>query len=99
MARASYYGLCSFIDVLAGQVLRALEDCGQDKETLVLYTSDHGELLGNHGLWTKCVMYEDSAAIPMLLAGPGVPGRSTLSEWLGVRASVCSLGRRHRLRS
>ncbi len=73
IARASYYGLCSFIDDLAGQVLCALEDSGQDQETLVLYTSDHGELLGNHGLWTKCVMYEDAAAIPMLLSGPGIP--------------------------
>jgi choline-sulfatase len=39
----------------------------------VLYVSDHGEMLGNHGLWTKMVMYEDSAAIPMILSGPGVP--------------------------
>ena len=73
VARASYYGLCSFVDDLAGQVLAALEASGAADDTLVLYVSDHGELLGDHGMWTKCVMYEDSAAIPMILAGPGVP--------------------------
>ncbi len=73
VARASYYGLCSFVDDLVGRVLDALEASGQDKETLVLYTSDHGECLGDRGLWTKCVMYEEAAAVPMILTGPGLP--------------------------
>jgi choline-sulfatase len=38
-----------------------------------MYISDHGEMLGSHGFWTKSVMYEDAAAVPMLLAGRGVP--------------------------
>lgn len=73
VACASYYGLCSFLDDLIGRVLGALEDVNRVDDTNVIYTSDHGELLGRHGLWTKCVMYEESAAVPLLLSGPGIP--------------------------
>ena len=41
-------------------------------EAVVVFLSDHGEMLGNHGMWTKSVMYEDSVGIPMVLAGPGI---------------------------
>lgn len=75
-ARAAYYGLTSFMDDCMGRVLAALQASGQAEETLVLYVSDHGEMLGDHGFWTKQVMYEASAGVPMILAGPGVgPGR------------------------
>ena len=53
IARASYFGLCSFVDDLIGDVLGALEGSGQMQNTNVLFTSDHGELNGHHGLWTK----------------------------------------------
>jgi choline-sulfatase len=73
VARASYFGLCSFLDDNIGQVLKSLEDIGALENTTVVYTSDHGECIGNHGIWTKCVMYEESAAVPLLLSGRGVP--------------------------
>lgn len=73
VARASYLGLCSFVDDLIGQVLVALEDSGQADNTDILFTSDHGEMLGDHGFWTKMVMYEEAVGIPMILSGPGVP--------------------------
>lgn len=73
IAKASYYGLCTFLDDHIGQVLGALETGGQLDDTMILYTSDHGDCLGNHGFWTKCNMYEESAAIPMLMCGPGIP--------------------------
>lgn len=72
-ARAAYFGLCSFLDDNISKVLKALDKSGQTENTTVLYTSDHGELLGNHGMWTKCVMYEESAAIPMIISGKGIP--------------------------
>ncbi|MEM8793490.1 MAG: sulfatase-like hydrolase/transferase [Pseudomonadota bacterium] len=72
-AKAAYFGLCSFMDHCVGRVLAALEASGQADDTLVLYTSDHGEMLGDHGIWTKQVMYEASAGVPMILAGPSVP--------------------------
>lgn len=73
MARVAYYGLVSFLDACLGKVLGALEASGQAEDTLILYTSDHGEMLGDHGFWTKQVMYEGSVAVPMILSGPGVP--------------------------
>jgi choline-sulfatase len=72
-ARRAYYGLCSFTDYLIGRVMSTLETQGLSEETRILYTSDHGEMLGNHGTWTKMLMYEDAVAIPMILAGGGVP--------------------------
>jgi choline-sulfatase len=70
----NYYGLCSFLDANVGQVLAALTRSGQADNTQIIYTSDHGDMIGNHGIWGKCYMYEDSVGIPMTLTGPGIPG-------------------------
>ncbi len=79
----NYYGLCSFLDHNIGQVLTALEQSGQADRTQIIYTSDHGDMIGNHGIWAKSYMYEDSVGIPMILAGPGVEA--------GVNATPVSL--------
>jgi len=74
-AVASYYALVSFLDHNIGKVLAAVEAAGLSASTRVIYTSDHGDNLGSRGLWGKSVMYEESAAIPMIAAGAGVtPG-------------------------
>ncbi|RLC56712.1 MAG: hypothetical protein DRI30_05440 [Chloroflexi bacterium] len=71
----NYYGLCSFLDDNVAQVLKALEASGQADNTQIIYTSDHGDMTGNHGIWGKCFMYEDSTGIPMTITGPGIePG-------------------------
>ena len=72
MGLRAYYGLCSFLNFQVGRILSALDESGFAEETLVIYTSDHGENLGNRGLWGKCVMYEESSGVPLLMAGPGV---------------------------
>ncbi len=72
VARASYYGLISYMDDNVGKILNALEASGIAGETIVIYTSDHGDMIGNHGFWAKCTMYEDSAGVPLILAGPEV---------------------------
>ncbi|WP_254604216.1 sulfatase-like hydrolase/transferase [Leisingera sp. ANG59] len=72
-AKAPYYGLTSFMDHCAGRVIRALEASGQLENTVVLYVSDHGDVMGDQGFWTKQVMYEQSAGVPMIAAGPGIP--------------------------
>lgn len=76
-ARLVYYAMCSFVDELIGDVLGALAAAGLSDDTRIVYTSDHGETLGDYGLWGKSVMYDSAAGIPLILAGPDVPaGRS-----------------------
>jgi choline-sulfatase len=72
-ALATYYGLVTFLDEQIGVVLQALREVGLETDTRVVYTTDHGDMIGEHGLWWKSVMYEGAAALPMLLAGPNVP--------------------------
>ena len=90
-AKAAYYGLTSFMDDCVGRVLAALDASGQRDETLVIYVSDHGDMMGDHGFWTKQVMYEASAGVPMIVAGPGVAaGRrvGTAASLLDIAASA-----------
>jgi choline-sulfatase len=72
-AIAAYMGLVSFLDSQVGTILSALEETGLLDNTRVVYTSDHGDNLGARGLWGKSTMYEESAGIPLILAGPDVP--------------------------
>lgn len=71
--RTAYYGLCTFLDRQLGRVLRALEDSDHADNTIIVYTSDHGEQLGEHGLWWKSTFYDASAGVPLIMAGPGIP--------------------------
>ncbi len=73
VAIAAYYGLCSFLDDNIGRILASLEAAGLAGTTRVIYTSDHGDSLGTRGLWGKSTMYEEAAAVPLILAGPDVP--------------------------
>jgi choline-sulfatase len=68
-----YYGLVSFLDEQVGRVLDALEAAGLAAGTRVIYSTDHGEMLGEHGLWWKSAMYESAVGVPLLVAGPDVP--------------------------
>jgi choline-sulfatase len=70
-ARAAYWALVTRMDVMIGQILEALERNGLAENTLVVYTSDHGEQVGEHGLWWKQTFYEDSARVPAILRWPG----------------------------
>jgi choline-sulfatase len=71
-AFAAYYGLCSWLDFNVGQITMALQSVGLMDNTVVVYTSDHGDNLGARGIWGKSTLYEESVKVPMLLAGPGV---------------------------
>ena len=70
---AAYYGACTHLDRQIGRVIDAVEECGIAESTRLIYTSDHGESLGARGLVGKFTMYDESAAVPMILAGPDVP--------------------------
>ncbi len=71
-ARAAYYGLISYVDDKIGRLLDALDDLGLAENTVVVHTSDHGESLGEHGLWRKMNFYEQSARVPLQIRWPGV---------------------------
>lgn len=70
--RRAYYALCTRLDDEISRVLDALDRLGLAEDTLVVCTSDHGEPLGDHETWWKCKMYEQSAEIPMIVAGPSI---------------------------
>lgn len=74
VARAAYYGLTEILDRNVGKILAALDDNGLAEDTLVLYLSDHGDMLGEHGCWWKSMYYEGSVGVPFIAAGPGVAG-------------------------
>jgi len=77
IALASYYGLVSFVDDLIGKILDTLKRTGLDQTTRVLYISDHGDNIGERGLWGKSNFYEEAAGIPMILSGPEIPRGKT----------------------
>lgn len=88
-ARRCYYGMVSFMDAQIGRVLEAFERLGLAGDTYVVYLSDHGESLGEHGLWAKMTFYEDSIRIPWMIrcpdgrgAGSVCPAPVSQVDWL-----------------
>lgn len=77
--RARYFGNCTLIDQSIGTILRALKETGRDKDTIVVFTSDHGEMVGDHGILGKTVLYEESVRVPMLISVPGKTDRTHIS--------------------
>ena len=70
-ATAAYYGMVETVDSLYGNVLRALENAGQNlDEWIIVYTSDHGEMLGQHGIWEKTSFFEGSVRVPLIIRWP-----------------------------
>ena len=78
--RAAYYGLCTALDDYVERLLAALDRLGLADDTLVIYTSDHGEPLGDHELWWKCCMYEQSVGVPLIMRGPAVETGATVDS-------------------
>jgi choline-sulfatase len=72
-ARRGYFAALSYADDRLGAVLDALDASGAAADTVVVLTADHGEMLGERGLWYKMSFFEPSAAVPLVLRGPGVP--------------------------
>ncbi len=74
-ARHAYYANTSYFDSKVGAVVQALEESGQLDDTIVIVTADHGDMLGERGLWYKMTFFEHSGRVPMIVAGPGVARR------------------------
>jgi choline-sulfatase len=83
------------MDAQIGLVLETLEELGVRDEFVVHYTSDHGEMAGEHGLWGKHCFYEESVRVPMILSGPGIPAGRRVQEnvsHVDVYPTLCELG-------
>jgi choline-sulfatase len=70
-SRRAYLAMITMTDEWIGQLIDTLRDTGQLDNTLVIYTSDHGDLWGEHGMWGKNQFYEDSSRVPLIVRGPG----------------------------
>ncbi len=68
---AVYWGYCTLIDDQIGLLLDALESAGVLDDTLTIFASDHGEMLGSHGLWHKMMPYEEAVRVPLTMRLPG----------------------------
>ena len=90
---ANYYGMISLIDHNVGRILEALESMGYADDTLVVYSTDHGDMLGNHGLYLKGpTPYDDIMRVTMVARGPGVAQNRVVSEpvsTLDLAATFC----------
>lgn len=69
-ARRAYFGACSYVDAQIGALLRTLEDCGLSEDTLIVFSGDHGDMLGERGLWYKMHWFEMAARVPLLVHAP-----------------------------
>ncbi|UCC86155.1 MAG: sulfatase-like hydrolase/transferase [Anaerolineales bacterium] len=80
-ATACYYALCSLLDDQIGRILAALQELGQAENTIVVFTSDHGDYMGAHRLMLKGVpAFEEAYRVPLILNGPGVPAGRRVEE-------------------
>lgn len=70
-ARRAYYGSISYIDEMVGKLLDVLDATGQADNTAIVFTSDHGEMLGERGMWFKKNFFEPSLRVPLIIAMPG----------------------------
>lgn len=74
-ARRAYYAAVSYIDDAIGQILQRIRMLGLADNTVVMVTADHGDMLGERGLWYKMSPFEQSARVPLIVNAPGLPGR------------------------
>ena len=70
-ARRAYYGEISYVDANVGRLMKALEETGLAEKTIVVVLADHGEMLGDKGLWYKMSFFENSARVPLIVHAPG----------------------------
>ncbi len=71
-ARRAYLANVSYFDSKIGEMVKTLEDMGELDNTIIIVTADHGDMLGERGLWYKMNFFEPSARVPLIMAGPGV---------------------------
>lgn len=89
--KAYYYALISFQDAQIGRVMASLDELGLADDTIVIYTADHGDLMGDFGAYFKCSFLKGSLNVPLLFAGPGVPAGERREHLAGLQDIMPSL--------
>ncbi|MBN1807747.1 MAG: sulfatase-like hydrolase/transferase [Planctomycetes bacterium] len=80
MSRLRYAAICTYVDSCFGQVIDRLEAMGELDNTFIIFTADHGDMLGDRGRVSKYCLYEGSVRVPMLVAGPGVDRHGAVDD-------------------
>lgn len=75
-ARRGYYGMISYVDDLFGALMQALRESGYADDTVILFASDHGDMIGERGMWFKKTLFDPAIRVPLMISHPGFkPGR------------------------
>jgi choline-sulfatase len=97
-ARHAYYGALAYVDDRVGEILDALAACALAEDTIAIFLADHGELLGEHGLWYKMSFFEPATRVPLIVSAPRlfsprmVEGAASLLDLLPTLAAIAGDG-------
>jgi arylsulfatase A-like enzyme len=78
--KLAYYATTSFMDSQVGRVLDKLKETGLDKNTIIVFTSDHGYHLGEHGHWQKQTLFENATRVPLIFSGPNITNNTPIKD-------------------
>ncbi len=102
-SRRAYFASISYVDEKIGEILDVLKRTRQEEDTIVVFLSDHGDMLGERGMWFKMSFFEGSARVPLMIAAPGMarpaastrPSRRSTScpPWPNLPASISATSR------
>ena len=94
-ARAGYYALITYLDEKIGELIDTLKETGQYENTVIIHTSDHGDMNGEHGMWRKSNFYEASSRVPLQIAWKGQIGGGQripqVVSLVDVVATICDM--------
>lgn len=79
-ARRAYFGACTFVDDQIGKLVKLLKDCYLDEDTIIVFSGDHGDMLGERNLWYKMSWFENSARVPMIINYPSMFAPKRVTE-------------------